>query len=93
MKKWLFLIVCIACYCSCKEKQDNTATEQSLVNNLIAPKACITYEQEMIVPEEYFFFKSIDFRSFVLNLQLKSIKKDITAYIPFSTIVFTTCFT
>lgn len=86
MKKWLFLIIGIACFLSCKEKQDKTISEQSLVNNLIAPKACITYEQEMIVPAEYFFFKSIDFRAFVSKLQQKSVQKTITAHIPFSDI-------
>ncbi len=41
----------------------------------------------MIVPEEYFFFKSIDFQSFLQKIRQKSMKQEIVAYMPFSDIV------
>ena len=77
---------CAVCLFSCKNKE-NKPTEHVFTNNLIAPKSCITYEQEMIIPEEYFFFKSIDFNQLLRKLKQKSTKKQITTYLPFSDIV------
>lgn len=82
----IFICCCIAFFSSCKHSP-NTDEHVQFTNNLIAPKSCITYEQEMIIPEEYFFFKSIDFKSLLLKIRDKSIKKEVTTYIPFSDIV------
>lgn len=86
MKKLVVAAICIVCLFSCKQKE-NKPTECEFTNNLIAPKSCITYEQEMIVPEEYFFFKSIDFKQLLRELKQKSTEKKITTYLPFSDIV------
>ena len=85
-KRLLFFVLCILAFVACNNKKDSEE-ESVFVNNLIAPKSSITYEQEMKVPEEYFFFKSIDFTSFASQLQSKTLHKEITAYIPFSNIV------
>ena len=85
-RKLSFFVLCIFVFVACNNKKDNEK-ESVFVNNLIAPKSSITYEQEMKVPEEYFFFKSIDFASFASQLQTKTLHKEITAYIPFSNIV------
>lgn len=78
--------MCFIAFVSCKKTTDKKQ-ETTFTNDLLAKKALITYEQEMIVPEEYFFFKSIDFPNFVNSLKTKTIEKEIQAYLPFSDIV------
>lgn len=73
---------------SCSQNQQKQTDEPLFVNDLLAKTASIVYEQEMYVPEEYFFFKSIDFPSLVSKLKNKTTKKEITAYLPFSDIPF-----
>ncbi len=72
---------------SCSDTKTNQSNEPTFVNDLLAKTATIVYEQEMYVPEEYFFFKSIDFPSFVTKLKNKTVKKEISAFLPFSDIV------
>lgn len=86
MRKIVVAICCAFCLFSCTNKKDSQS-QHEFTNNLIAPKSCITYEQEMIVPEEYFFFKSINFKELLQELRQKSASKQITAYLPFSDIV------
>lgn len=85
MKKSLIIFCCFICLFSCKNQDDKKS--DVFTNNLISPKSCITYEQEMIVPEEYFFFKTIDFKNFLRSVRQKSLNKQITAYNPFSDMI------
>ncbi|MCQ2959195.1 MAG: hypothetical protein MJ198_03285 [Bacteroidales bacterium] len=86
MKKICVFLACISLLFSCSDKE-KTPKNAEFTNNLIAPKSSITYEQEMLVPEEYFFFKSIDFTNFLRKLKQKSLNKQVTTYIPFSDII------
>lgn len=79
--KRLFLLAIIICgLVACNTKSSKTDTE--LKNDLIAPKSCITYEQDLRVPEEYFFFKSIKIDDFLFLFKKKG--KDVVLYQPLS---------
>ncbi len=87
MRKLLtFIITSLIVFSSCNHKRIEKKTD-TFVNNFIAPKSCITYAQEMYIPKEYFFFKSIDYAKLVTTLQEKTLRGEITAYLPFSDIV------
>ncbi len=86
MKRIFVITSILLLFFACKHQEKEANSEKTFVNNLIASKACILYEQEMIVPEEYFFFKSIDFPKFINTLRTKSLNKEITAFVPFSDI-------
>ena len=85
----LFFVITIIVLCSCNNQKHPEDKTETFVNNFIAPKSCITYAQEMYVPKEYFFFKSIDYAKLVTTLQEKTLRGEITAYHPFSNIVCT----
>lgn len=83
MKKIFLGFTLIFCFYACNNKSDTK--ESGFVNNLISPKSCITYEQDLIVPEEYFFFKSINVDSFLSSLTNNVLNGNtIVAYQPFS---------
>lgn len=89
-----YIVRCLAVFLatvtivSCNRESKQVQEERPFVNDLLSKTASIVYEQEMYVPEEYFFFKSIDFASFVNQLKNKTIQKQVNAYLPFSDIVF-----
>ena len=85
-KSVTFIITSLIILSSCNHKGTEDKTN-AFVNNFIAPKSCIIYAQEMYIPKEYFFFKSIDYAKLVTTLQEKTMRGEITAYLPFSDIV------
>jgi hypothetical protein len=90
MKKIGFYIICLfITFTSCKNSDTSTKTNDEFVNALLPNKVSITYEQAMIVPTEYWFFKGIDFPKLVTELQQKTIDGKIIAYSPNSLIPLT----
>jgi hypothetical protein len=65
---------------------NRTTDTQSTENHLVKQTVDLSYEQSMIVPEEYWFFSGIDFSHFVSQLTQKTLEKKITAYYPLSSI-------
>lgn len=74
---------------SCKNSETENKSTQEHVNHLIPNKVSIMYEQSMIVPEEYWFFKGIDFQKFVSDLQSKTVSGKLSAFFPLSSIPLT----
>lgn len=86
-KSITFIITSLIILSSCNHHKGTEDKTNAFVNNFIAPKSCIIYAQEMYIPKEYFFFKSIDYPKLVTTLQEKTMRGEITAYLPFSDIV------
>lgn len=83
MKRVFLLPILFCCLVACNN--NSSKKESKFVNNLISPKSCITYEQDLVIPEEYFFFKSINTNAFLSTLATNVLTgKDIVVYQPFS---------
>lgn len=83
---FLFSILLISS-CNRHTEQTTGGNGVSFVNNLVPPTSCITYVQDMYVPEEYFFFKGIDFATFLDTVRQRTLNKSVTPYLAFSDII------
>src|SRR5574344_1003602 len=87
-KSITFIITSLIILSSCNHHKGTEDKTNAFVNNFIAPKSCIIYAQEMYIPKEYFFFKSIDYAKLVTTLQEEwafdsaqfIMKKKVTSY-------------
>ena len=90
MKKIIYLLLAISMFFfSCKSDKSSDINSNEITNSLIPNTVSITYEQAMIVPQEYWFFKGIEFNKFIDELRNKTISGKIQPFFPMSTITLT----
>lgn len=90
MKHIYFLIILIVSFFwSCNNSEKSSDNPKAHTNHLLPSTVSITYEQSMIVPEEYWFFKGIDFTKLVDEIQKKTISGKLQAFFPLTTIPLT----
>lgn len=87
----IYIYICltsiVALFFSCSSEQTQK-NEADMSNHLIQPTVELTYEYNMYVPQEYWFMKGIDGKSFISQLFEKTAQGGVTAFYPFTTTVY-----
>ncbi len=67
-----------------QQETQQTCSNNKTANHLVQKDVSITYEQQLTVPEEYFFLKGINQADFISKICEKTTNAEITALVPFS---------